>query len=127
MSRHIDDALLSFLSAKPLGKQVRISTYELCRLLNGVTNRRFCHIHRTSEKRGNGNYGGAQNPTCHCSDNIIHCCRISWSETYQSLLKLERKGKVYSSRRRCLDIKRLPTFVQVSRDTYRMWELPPDC
>jgi hypothetical protein len=36
---------------------------------------------------------------------------------------MERKGLIRSSRKRCLDIKRLPSSVQVSRDTYRLWEL----
>ncbi len=120
----LEESLLSILKRKPLGNYTeRISTFELCRLLNGVRERRFCHKHRTSEKRGNGNFGGAQNPTCDCSNDIVPSCRISWRTTFQSLLKMERRGVVHSSRRRCIDTKRMPNSVQISKDTYRLWEI----
>lgn len=123
MNLKIEDKILLLLQAEPLGKHVRISTFEICRLLNDKVNRQFCHKHRTSEKRKNGDYGGASNPTCDCSNDIIHCCQISWRQTYQTLLKMERKGIIRSSRRRLIDLKRMLTFVQISRDVYRLWEI----
>lgn len=126
---NVENTIIKLLQSQPLGKPVRISTFEVCRLLNGIKNRNFCHKNRTSETRKDRHYGGARNPTCDCSNNVTHCCQISWRQTYQTLLKLERREVISSSRKRCIDIKRMPSTIQISRDTYRLWEIkqaPPE-
>ena len=100
-----------------------MSTYEICRMLNNVKNRNFCHAHRTYKTRESGRFKGAQNPTVGCSNDVLGCCKIPLSKVKSALKALESKNLIFSRVVRATDIKRMRTFVQISKDYYRMWFL----
>lgn len=99
-----------------------VSTYEVCRLVNGIKQRSFCHKHRRFViRKDREHYKGAQDPRGDCSNETQNCCEVSYREVHQALKTLERKHFVKSRRAKALDIKRMPNKVQISRDTYRFW------
>jgi len=109
------------IHAKGIYGNKGINTYEVCRIINGVKNRSFCHKHRPFVLRENGNFKGAQDPRKSCSNDTLHCCEVSFTKVSSTLKSLEKKKLVTSKRLKGMDIKRMPKFIQISRDYYRFW------
>jgi len=121
----LETQLLEILhNSKGLNGTRGINTYELCRTVNGIKNRRFCHAKRREQPKKNqplSNYRGALDPTGDCSNDTQNCCRTSFRSIIKALRRLEKQDKVKSKRAKSLDIKRFRTFAQISRDIYRFW------
>ena len=122
LTERLKPLLLSLLKAqKTEWGYMAMSTKEICRQLNGVKDRSFCHFafqhsNKTekswSEKRG-----------CRNLKRSVIPCKFSYKEIWRALQQLVKIGEVESFRGRGLDLKQMGKCKIVSSDSYRFYKM----